>query len=207
MRRPHNQTGEIREAWARAGNDELLKAVLEDWEGYSSEAQLFIKKEVFKRGLPVAVKPIGTSTDPNSHCGIDWARAVIFLLPLFLIAAIDLGLWRYYEWRDTRILGRIEEQKLFIEREKTWIEATEKTLKSKDEEIHRIVDEASNHPNAESIPERISLDSAIQEYRRLHGDYENRLVTYNEKVSEYNSMIDKKYSRWYLIPIPVKTKG
>lgn len=204
MSRKDKQIDEMREAWSRATDDDVLKASLEDWDEYSSEAQLFIKKEVFKRGLQVPVKPVCIAKKTNTSSSEDWIKVVIFLLSLFLIAAIDFGLWKYYEWRDVRILERTKELKLFIEKEERGIENTEKNLKSKDAEIQQALKEINNDSNTKNISNRELLESTLQEYNRLYRDYESRLKTYNEKVREYNSLINKIKTRWYLIPIPMR---
>ncbi len=207
MRRERNRIEEIKQAWARESDEELVRAVREDWDGYSSEAQLVIKEEVLRRKLSVAVGPIHVRTNADVHGHADLERALAFLLPLLLIGSIDLGLWRYYEWRDARVIQEMENARRFLETEKAWIETTEAALESNNEEIHKIVGQAAARRNAESISGTMSPDAVIQEYRRLYSDYETRLAKYNERVREYNSLTGKRYSRWYLIPIPVKTGG
>ena len=51
MRLRRSRIEEIKEAWAREGDEQVRKAVLENWKGYSQEAQFIIKEEVLRRKL------------------------------------------------------------------------------------------------------------------------------------------------------------
>jgi N12 class adenine-specific DNA methylase len=185
MQSKDEHMNDMRESWARASNDALLKAAVEDWDEYSAEAQHIINEEISKRQLDIQVRPtIGEPIKPNEPILTQWLRAVrlIFLLILIVVpfGLINLGLWSYYEWRDNQALARINNLERLLDAEKNWLVSAEKSLQNKQSEL------------------------ATQEYTALYAEYEDRVRKYNEKVEEYNSLIEEDVSRWYVIPIPIR---
>jgi len=207
MRNQRSRVDEIRTAWAQADNDDLRKAVLENWDDYSAEAQESINEEIIARKLGIVMKPItGLPLGPTVSFLTQWSKSITLVLLLILIPAlclgINLGLWFYYECRDKPILANIDRIETFIKGEKEWILQAEKNLEHKEAEIQKLMKNTAGSVKVEDSANSKVLETEVEKYNTLRTEYENRLRRYNEKVDEHNALIKKIDTRWYLIPIP-----
>jgi hypothetical protein len=192
----------MREAWSRATDDDVLKAALEDWDGYTAEAQRIINEEISKRKLDRHLKPItGVHIKPHEPILKQWMRSIRLILLLILsvvpFVLLNLGLWSYYEWRDNHTLERIDNLERILNTEKIWLESTERRLQNKESELEKLVKDTSAWEKAVKSQDVRPSELTIKEYNILYTEYEDRLRKYNEKVEEYNSLIEKEVSRWY----------
>jgi hypothetical protein len=203
------RVAQIAEVWSHATNEDILKAAGKDWDEYSGEAQRVIIEEAQKRRLTIWVKQASgrpescmVSSALESHL----ALIIGVIVPSLLIGMIDLGLWCHYQRRDARVSARTDKLRQFLATERNWLEDTENILKQKRSAIEPVYEASKRRDDAGDSSDKSAFDSPIQGHDALYEEYQRRLVTYNQGVREYNAVIRKRASRWYLIPIPFKTK-
>lgn len=119
----------MKESWGKASDDDIIKAVQKDWDGYSAAAQHIIISELAIRHLQIELKPItGKNTDSYSPHSSDWNIQVKIVFGIILIIVVNLALWQYYENRDSNALAKMGEIKAFLDNEKPWLENREREL-------------------------------------------------------------------------------
>jgi hypothetical protein len=196
MKKPNNEIDEIKAAWERSTDEAVIRALNDDWYAYSAEAQTVINNEVTKRKLNIKTKPIcGRHQETSLPLHMFLLKLAIFASPLILIAIADVGLWRYYEWRDNSVKKEINSLNIFLENEQALIKSAEKKLDELATKISKTRPESATNTMKDT-------ELARQEYGTLYEEYEKRLEMYNTKVKEYNSLVKKVSSRRYVIPIP-----
>ena len=132
----------------------------------------------------------------------EWERefALIFYVgvPILLIILLDVALYGFYEtWDYYRTGGesRMVELRQTLRREEGILRGLEDKLKQID--LEQTGEHASKDPG-EALSRRAEYTACYDSYAEEHGRYE-------ENVERYNSLVKKRISRWYLIPIPVRT--
>lgn len=195
---------EMREAWSRATDEDILKAAGEDWDEYCPEAKIIINDEIKRRNLDVNTKSIPESFPKSKERLSQQIGHFLFWLSfLGLYVALNFGLWVFYEWRESQVLPEIDRIEAFLDEEEGWLNSAERRLRTIQSQMEPYLkqDEASN------IASRISLEKIVnlkKEYETLYSEYEDRRQIYNKKVERYNELLDKIDTRWYAFPVPVR---
>jgi hypothetical protein len=195
---------EMREAWLRATDEDVLRAAGDDWNEYCPEAKIIINEEIKRRNLNVNTKPTSESFSKSKERLSQQIGRFLFLLSfLGLYIALNFGLWVFYEWRESQVLPEVDRIEAFLDKKKSWLNSAKLRLRTTQSQIEPYLtqDEASN------IAPRISLKKIVnleEEYETLYSEYESRRQIYNKKVERYNELLDKIDTRWYVFPIPVR---
>lgn len=213
---PERRIEEIKEAWRNTPDEAILKAISHDWEEYPAEVQTIIKQEASNRGLVIEVKPIsGEKMTPPEPQIVACGRAMKTIFATFgfvaLCIAANIGLWCYYEWRDRPYELQIEKLKDFLLDEEAWLGQTDRKLDSHAKMLARLeqqIRECETKGDLSKYNEHVkTYNSTLEDYQALVSQYSKRIQIYDAKVEKHNKAAEKIGSRWYIIPIPIRTGG
>jgi hypothetical protein len=218
---------EIKEAWRQAPDSAILEALGDKWGNYSPEAQSVIFQEAENRGINVGDKQIFQATEVSEAVHKEkeskWLGTGIgFLCLILLYLGINGILWMFYEWRESKYIEKIERLDISLQNDAVALDTLEKEYLSQLEDLEKLpgdpnliieissqmeIAELSGDPcKINMVRERIAENFELIEMVNITSEhaekYEEKRLEYNKKVERYNKLLEKEFSRCYIIPIP-----
>ena len=187
-----------RQSWNNAPDEHVCKAV-NNLDDYDTKVRGIILEEARKRRI------VKESIQPNQRCTQESMSSkflnkllyVVFWIIIFGI--IDLGLFVFYEAYDyIRVDRNLDGLKIKIEKLETQI-----NLKKLQIDSVKIENNLLNLPDNEEEMKYYLANT----FTKDELGYIKLITEHDDLVNEYNSNVKKYIARYYLIPIPIKTRG
>lgn len=205
---------EVKRLWQLEPDDIVKKAAIEDIIEYPAEIQVIILEEAKKRGLineHEAVVSVTTGNQFETTPDTD-GRGGAILSCIFVGVVLNALLWGFYEAYDYYTFGgdkQITKQKNIVDALEPKIRLLERNLKKQEQEIGNLASQLENLSN-DSKEREVLLEKVVFAQLKYEADFDIYKTEYEDYVYQiklYNELVDKQISRWYLIPIPIRTGG
>ena len=135
-------------------------------------------------------------------------RLLIFILAFVFINFILWGAQELYYMGDK---SKIKEIETFLDSEEQSINALKTKIEYEDSMLDQMEKQLDSYKASGMVQTYNNLVSifnqSLDTYKFDLSMYKTKIDNYNAKVNEVNVLIEKSGKRYYIIPIPIPTKG